>query len=201
MSWPSDRILSRALHELLARVDLGDVWTEAGPTDRARRLYDDGGGLSDGQRAMLCACFGIFNPANKKGTLGLVLHKLDTDNLDAVLSLCRACHGGNEAVEAWIARAGARRGAGPGSPVEHALLKAAIDRDPPGDDIMGWIVRAIPGAPTETVLRVWHLFLAGTFGEVESIGHEEKAYHLAQDTLRTVPARLVRPTPDAEAAR
>ncbi len=66
MSWPSDRLLSRALHELLTLVDLGDAWTDGltdhGPTDRGLALW---------------------NPGNEKETVGLVVRALDTSAVPA----------------------------------------------------------------------------------------------------------------------
>lgn len=189
MAWPSDRVLSLALRELLSLIGREYLWTEDGPTEQAVAAYRRGSPMSSGERVLFLAAFGLWNADNKKATFGEVALRLDRRLLDALLSLVIACHVGEEAVERWIADGEARRGRGPATPLEHALLRALIEREPPGEDILGWLIARLPGASIETILGVWRLFIRGTFGEIEASG-DEKTYPVEGGTLTTTPHRL-----------
>lgn len=192
MSWPDDRVLSRGLHALLSLAHLGHLWTEDGPTDGAWSFYQKNGGpLSRGERTLLLAAFAIWNSKNRKASFAEVV-QLDT-RLEALLSFTLACGNGNEGVEAWIADAGARRERGPRTPMEHALLQAAIAHDPPGDDLMEWLIRWLPGAPTVTVINAYAHLLGGAYGAIEHVGGGNcKPYDFPNGTVITAtPVRLV----------
>jgi hypothetical protein len=101
--------LARALRVLLGTLQLEDLWTYDGPTDRAAVLYEGGGGaLKQDEWVLLCVVFSFWN-----GDGGLmfdhVLGALDRGVTEALCSLMVAATRGPEAIDAWIACPWSRR--------------------------------------------------------------------------------------------
>lgn len=96
---------ARCNRALLARVNLADLWTDAGPSDRACTLLDcKGGGLSHGQAVLLRVTFDLWN-GRGGATVGELFDVLDAGNLAAVGRLLAAVGQGAASVDAWIAQA------------------------------------------------------------------------------------------------
>ena len=98
---------TRALRALLATVRLENLWTFEGPTAEAMELLrDNGGHLSSGETIVLKAAFDFWN--GKGGCeLNRMLHILDHDLMEAILSLALAVSDITDsfgAVDRWLAR-------------------------------------------------------------------------------------------------
>lgn len=105
----NDRQVARALRVLLAPLGLGDLWTDAGPTERAIELREaDGAVLSSGERTMVLAAWAFWN-GNVPSLRFDALLGLDNANTEALCSLLVVITQGEAAIEEWIARPEARR--------------------------------------------------------------------------------------------
>jgi hypothetical protein len=103
MSFRDEAQHAAVCRALLARVDLGDLWTDAGPTARALALLaEDGGGLSSGERTLLLAAFALWNNHRELRFAELLRH-LDDDNLKTIGELLAAISRGPDAIDAWLA--------------------------------------------------------------------------------------------------
>jgi hypothetical protein len=104
----SDAQTCRALRVLLARVNLGDLWNNEGPTDRAVELLETRAAtLSPTERTLFLAAWAIWS---RVGALPLAeLRLLDADHVEAVCSLLVALTRDGATVEAWIENPVARR--------------------------------------------------------------------------------------------
>ena len=96
--------LARALRVLLGTLQLEDLWTYDGPTDRAVALHERGGGsLKPSERVLLRVAFSFWNGNGKGGaTFDHVLGALGRGVTEALCSLMVASTRGPEAIEAWI---------------------------------------------------------------------------------------------------
>jgi hypothetical protein len=109
----TDAQTCRALRVLLARVDLGDLWTSEGPTDRAVELLEAGGEpLPPVDRAIFLAAWGIWNRGGELPFADVV--RLDAGHLEALCSLLVALTRDGVTVEAWIENPEARCVRSPG---------------------------------------------------------------------------------------
>jgi hypothetical protein len=104
----SDAQTSLCCRALLASVRLERLWPKSGPTDEAVKLLgQDGGYLSSGERAMLFACFALWN-SDKRATLA-GMFSLDPDRQRDLWSLLLAQATLNDqgaAVDAWLLERG-----------------------------------------------------------------------------------------------
>lgn len=105
----SDRQIARAIRVLLAPLHLGDLWTDAGPTESAVELREeDGAALSSGERTMVLAAWAFWS-GNAPTLRFDALLGLDNVNTEALCSLLVVVTQGEAAIEEWIARPEARR--------------------------------------------------------------------------------------------
>jgi hypothetical protein len=86
---------------LLDQVGLAHLWSEEGPTEKAKALVEaDGGDLLGDQRLMLLTCHGLW--ADEGGPTMGELRSLAPPLLVAVASLMRCMGTGPEAVDQWL---------------------------------------------------------------------------------------------------
>ena len=98
-----DRQIARCNRALLAPLHLADLWTDEGPTPRARELLDQGGGpMSSGEALMLLVTFDLWN-GRGNANLGRLLAVLDADRVRDLGTLLAAEADGPDAVDAWLA--------------------------------------------------------------------------------------------------
>jgi hypothetical protein len=101
-----DHQLARACRALLATVCLDHLWSQDGPTSRARDLLErDGGPLSSGERVMLLAAWAFWNGSGGL-TLAEVLERLDAEPAEALCFLMMASKYGADAVDDWLVEHG-----------------------------------------------------------------------------------------------
>jgi hypothetical protein len=98
---------TRALRALLSTVRLENLWTSEGPTAEAVELLrGNGGHLSSSETIFLRAAFDFWS--GKGGCeFGRMLHTLDHDLLEAILSLALAVSDITDsfgAIDRWLAR-------------------------------------------------------------------------------------------------
>jgi hypothetical protein len=107
----NDEQLARACHVLLAKVRLGRLWTDRGPTAEASELLrTNGGPLSSGERIVVLAAWAFWNGSGRV-TLAEIVEQLDGEPAEALCFLILATKYGADAVDDWIA--------------EHARLEVA----------------------------------------------------------------------------
>jgi hypothetical protein len=88
-------------------VDLKGLWTNEGPTDKARALGEDSSHLSAGDRALLLAAFAFWSghavPLRVDELIGL-------DEAEPICKLLTATIYGHKAVDAWLTRSDSLEG-------------------------------------------------------------------------------------------
>ena len=102
----SESQLSRVCRAFCARARLSQLWTEEGPTVRARDLVErDGAFLSSGERLLLLVAWSIWSACNHV-TVGEVFYNLDSTSLAMLGKLMIAAgEGGGAAIDAWLVEA------------------------------------------------------------------------------------------------
>jgi hypothetical protein len=86
---------------LLDQVGLAHLWSEGGPTEKAKALVEaDGGDLLGDARLMLLACWDLWSGEGGP-TMG-ELRSLSPPFLVALASLMRCLGTGPEAVDQWL---------------------------------------------------------------------------------------------------
>jgi hypothetical protein len=104
-----DQQLARACGALLSTVRLEHLWTDDGPTSRAKELLaHDGGPLSSGERVVLLAAWAFWNGSGGV-TLADVLERLDGEPAEALCFLVMASKYGADAVDDWLVEHDTRR--------------------------------------------------------------------------------------------
>lgn len=98
-----DRQRARVCQALCALVGFPSLWTDEGPSPRAKELLEaDGGPLSHGEKVMLFTAWALWNGRGGL-TLTELVDTLDRDNLTAVGELLSAYAQGPDALDAWLA--------------------------------------------------------------------------------------------------
>ncbi len=97
-----DEQLAAVCQTLCARVGLPSLWTNTGPSERAKELIQaEGGPLSHGEKVMVFLAWSFWN--GKGGlTVAELVDTLDRNNLLAVGQLLQAHAEGPEALDAWL---------------------------------------------------------------------------------------------------
>lgn len=87
---------------LCQAVELGTMWTTAGPSKHASQLLsDNGGSLSSGERIMFLAAWALWKGRGNLQLAELVEH-LDRDNLGKIGALLISLGEGSTAIDAWL---------------------------------------------------------------------------------------------------
>jgi hypothetical protein len=128
----TDAQTCRALRVLLARVDLGDLWNNEGPTERAVELMESrGASLSEVQRTVFLVAWAIWSGV---GSLPFAqVLRLEPAHVEAVCSLLVALTRDGATVESWIENAAARRIRSPGGHCSEAVCLGSPERAAPRD--------------------------------------------------------------------
>lgn len=92
-----------AIRMLLSSLNMERFWTEKGPTRQAVD-YLNGSPLSSGEQVMLRCAFDFWNGEGKVTLYRDLLGVLDSERLNAVLTLAMAANAGGDAVGDWIAK-------------------------------------------------------------------------------------------------
>jgi hypothetical protein len=98
----NDQQLAAVCCAFLKLVNLESLWTENGPSERAKALFKaDGGPLSSGERVMFLMAWALWNSRGKLSFVEM-LEKLDSGNLTAVGEFLIAYAAGPESINSWL---------------------------------------------------------------------------------------------------
>lgn len=98
----SEKQICKACRALLKLVDKQHLWGLHGPTPEAATASSEPFNLSKGEQVLLDVCWDLWNPLNRKASLGDIMSTLDGRLQLAVAGLLWATVEGPDAVDQWI---------------------------------------------------------------------------------------------------